>query len=124
MSDLKSQIFKLIKKHPNTVNSWNDNAYIIYHTDTADYQINLYKKQDYHPSDYPLYSICLNISIQNSDIFGNDYSETIPVTEKEFMELKWKFEEWQDILREEAFNKFKEFVEPDEPSVMDDLLND
>lgn len=112
MSDLKNQIFTLLKKCPKDVyiSSETNNVSATYYNDhnSIFYGINLIY------SDRAIYF----------DISSNmSYTRKIDVTEKEYMELKWTIEEWAKILEEKAFEDFKEFAET-EPNSMDDLLND
>lgn len=118
MSDLKSQIFSLLKKCPTSASSWDNGSLVLYRTgDGQEYHIETYKRKDYHPKDHPDFSATITIENERFDC------ETIPLTEKEFMDFKWKTEEWEKILHEKAFEAFKEFAESD-PTSMDDLLND
>jgi hypothetical protein len=96
----------------------NCSAYANYRNDSKEYSVNLINKQSYHPEDTPEFFIELYIDDGNQ----NFYRE-IPLTEKEYMELKWIIEEWCTVLELRAFDAFKEFCEL-EPGSMDDLLND
>ena len=118
MSDLKSCIFSLIKKCPDIASTWDDGSYLGYKgPNEVEYCIQTNKKRDFHPEDYPDFVAEINIEKETA-IF-----ETVPLTEKEFMEIKWKTQEWEKVLREKALDAFKEFAESD-PTSMDDLLND
>lgn len=46
------------------------------------------------------------------------------LTEKEYMEFKWRMEELCKILDDEAFSSFESFVDSQEKGTMDELLND
>lgn len=118
MSDLKSQLFSLIKKCPNNASTWDDGSYLSYKaSDEVEYSIQTLKKKPGYPEDYPDFTASINIE---KDTF---VSETIALTEKEFMDIKWKTEEWESVLHAKALEAFKEFAESNQTS-MDDLLND
>ena len=116
MSDLKNQIFALLKKCPdyicrieNKVDNFTEVTY--YNGEFITYKLHL------SPTNAPFVVTLMIYS--NSNVFKKD----ILFTEKEFMEIKWKIEEWGNELETKAFNVFKEFAES-EPNSMDDLLND
>ena len=46
------------------------------------------------------------------------------LTEKEYMEIKWKIEEWANNLNTYALNKFAEYVNSFPKNPMDALLDD
>ena len=119
MSDLKSQIFTLVKKCPVCAGIDKTSAYIQYNNNGKRYSININAKQSYDVENRPDYYIDFYIDEDECHYF-----KEIPLTEKEFMELKWTVEEWALAFELKAFDQFKDFAEPDEPSAMDDLLND
>jgi hypothetical protein len=108
MSDLKNQIFSLIKKIPNRVS---ENLTTIYVTEKL--RIILWIKDDY------------NVEISISDKKGSEQVvyKYLELSEKEYMELKWKLEDWKKYLDNQLLDAFEEFADTD-PESMDDLLND
>ena len=113
MSDLKNQIFTLLKKCPDATRTHQ----IHYYTDSTVYVITLVSKFGIQEnvSDY---SAIITISTESGQ-----YQKTVELTEKEYMDLKWTIEEWDKELKEKAFEDFAKFAERD-PNSMDDLLND
>ena len=113
MSDLKNQIFTLLKKCPSAASD----RQIHYYTDSAAYTISLvsnFGAQEGVPDCYAI----ITISTEN-----DQYQKNVELTEKEYMDLKWTIEEWDKELKEKAFEDFAKFAES-EPNSMDDLLND
>ena len=113
MSDLKNQIFTLLKKCPDSATGSEAN----YHGDRNYYSIVLHKKYGTQ-EDIPDFSASLTIFTE----FGRHY-KSVELTEREFMDLKWTMEEWNKVLEDKAFEEFKDFAE-NEPNSMDDLLKD
>ena len=113
MSDLKNQIFALLKKCPN----YTGTHQIHYYTDSTVYIITLTTKFETQ-KDVPDYSAIITISKESGQ-----YDKTVKLTEKEYMDIKWTIEEWTNYLKEKAFEDFAKFAES-EPNTMDDLLND
>lgn len=111
MSDLKNQIFTLLKKCPERVN-FNEHVTEVayYPEDNSTYILTLKSEEGYK----------IQVSIYD---YANVFSKTIPLTEKEYMDIKWAIEEWRNLLEEKAFEDFAKFAES-EPNSMDDLLND
>lgn len=110
MSDLKNQIFTLLKKCPNE---------IYLSPESNDFVVSYYNNGNVYDLNFIYSKTLVTIGISN----GTEYIKQVEVTEKEYMELKWTAEEWSKVLEEKAFEEFKEFAEM-EPSSMDDLLND
>ena len=111
MSDLKNQIFTLLKKCPERTNVSEHVTEIAYYPeDDTTYMLTLKSEDGYK----------IKVSIYD---YPNVFSETIPLTEKEYMDIKWTIEEWDKELKEKAFADFAKFAES-EPNSMDDLLND
>ena len=113
MSDLKNQIFALLKKRPDSAGVYGSIVGIVYHLNNfTSYSINLLdtKNKPY------------SVSIRINEEF-NTYIKDIELTEKEYMDIKWSIEEWANDLKEKAFEEFAKFAES-EPNSMDDLLND
>ena len=108
MSDLKNQIFKLLKRAPDCANN---NREVKYISDDTYYTITL--GEDF----------TINLSILCSKPCCKWLFLTIELDEKEYMEAKWTIEDWQKHLDAQLLNKFAEFVDTD-PETMDDLLND
>lgn len=113
MSDLKNQIFALLKKCPDSTGTHQ----IHYYTDSTVYVITLTTKFGTQ-EDVPDYSAIVTISKESGQ-----YHKTVELTEKEYMDIKWTIEEWAKDLEEKAFEDFAKFAER-EPNSMDDLLND
>lgn len=113
MSDLKNQIFALLKKCPDFTGTHQ----IHYYTDSTAYIIVLASKSETQ-EDVPNYSAIITINKESGQ-----YHKTVELTEKEYMDIKWTIEEWANYLKEKAFEDFAKFAES-EPNTMDDLLND
>lgn len=113
MSDLKNQIFTLLKKCPNAAGDLR----IHYYTDSVAYTVSLISNSVMQKGVSDCYAI-ITISTEN-----DQYQKNIELTEKEYMDLKWTIEEWDKELKEKAFEDFAKFAES-EPNSMDDLLND
>lgn len=112
MSDLKNQIFALVKKCPQRAYCCDSLAQAMYYPkDGISYEITVVRQEEY----------VADLAIYNG---ANVFRKKIVLTEKEFMEIKWKIQEWSEELETKAFEEFKDFAEPEEPSAMDDLLKD
>lgn len=110
MDDLKTLVNKLLCKRPD----------VIYEMFGPGAQ---YQNKDF------IYDIMLSeskhivtLNIQGNVAITSNYD--IELTEKEYMELKWKIEAWRDELQNSNFETFKEFVNEIPERGMDDLLND
>ena len=111
MSDLKNLILALLEKCPQRAVAYEDGGTVSYFPrDGHSYNLDLISNEEYL---LKLTMFC------GPSVF----SEEIPLTEREFMELKWKFEDWQKELKAKALDEFKEFAKS-EPKSMDDLLKD
>lgn len=111
MSDLKNQIFALLEKCPDYITIIDDLIEATYYNgEFITYRV--------HMSFKPNYTVTLSVYF-NSNVFRKEIS----VTEKEFMDIKWKIEAWSKEIEAKALDTFKEFAER-EPNSMDDLLND
>lgn len=111
MSDLKNQIFTLLKKSPDyvfIVENLIEATY--YNTDFITYKIQLI------PGEKDILSLYIYSS-------SNTFNKRVELTEKEFMDIKWKIEDWKKELEIKALEDFAKFSES-EPNSMDDLLND
>ena len=114
MSDLKNQIFTLLKKRPDSAGASSSVIAVAYDLNKpVSYSISLFK--DVKDKQY-------SVSIRINEEF-NTYIKNIELTEKEYMDVKWTIEEWIKDLEEKAFEDFAKFAES-EPNSMDDLLND
>ena len=114
MSDLKNQIFTLLKKRPDSAGGSSRVIAVAYDLNKpVSYSISLFKDVKEKP-----YSVSIRISEE-----FNTYNKDIELTEKEYMDIKWTIEEWIKDLEEKAFEDFAKFAES-EPNSMDDLLND
>lgn len=111
MDDLKNQIFALLKKCPTHGYVYDCGGHIGYSSETASYDVELTEYNEEHGVYFSIHT------------GFNSFSKFIPLTEKEYMDIKWKIEDWQKELENKALEEFKDFVEA-EPSSMDDLLND
>lgn len=104
MEEIKNLIFKLLKKKPNWISTIDEKEINVYYND--DISLGIY---NYNGFEYQLRI--------------NNFYFTDELSEREFMEMKWKLSDWKDVLEKEAINKLSEFV--DSPNgTMDDLLND
>ena len=115
MSDLKSQIFALLKKRPLHAISYKYGGSLVYYPDKktcdASYHIGIDTlNEEYH----------LRFTIYDGP---NVIEKNLELTEKEFMDMKWKIQDWENLIQTEALEKFKDFVES-EPRSMDELLED
>lgn len=111
MSDLKNQVFALLEKCPDYTTTLDDFIEATYYnSEFITYRV--------HVSFRSNSTITLFIYF-NSSVFRKEIS----VTEKEFMDIKWKIEAWTKEIEAKALDTFKEFAEK-EPNSMDDLLND
>ena len=112
MSDLKNQIFALLEKCPDHITTVIDDFIeaTYYNGEFITYRV--------HVSFKPNPTVILFIYFNSSA-----YRKEISVTEKEFMDIKWKIEAWEKEVEAKALETFKEFAEK-EPNSMDDLLND
>lgn len=118
MTDLLTLIKKLLNQVPNRadkdVNPFIDGG-VEYFYENLNYSIDYWKGQNG-------YTISLHISERNPFYCLNHI--TIEVSEKDYMEIKWKCEEWSKYLKEQQLNQFEEFVNGFENNSMDELLND
>lgn len=113
--EIISLVKKLLKRIPTNVPSGPfDSCSITYNNDDFTFYIDLYTNID------SKYMLSLHINNHNISQY-NDYQ--FEIGEKDYMEIKWKIEEWSNYLKEQAFNKFKEFIEEDDTQI-DDLLDD
>lgn len=111
MNDLKNLIFALLEKCPNHAFSYPDGGEALYYyKDATSYNLGL-TSGDKYVAHFMIYS------------GPNVFNKEVSLTEKEFMEMKWKLEDWAKDLEAKAFEEFKDFVES-KPNSMDDLLND
>lgn len=111
MDDLKNLIFTLLEKCPQYAFAYENGGTVTYYPrENATFNLDLTSNDEY----------LLRITIYTGP---NVFSEEIPLTEREFMELKWKFEDWQKELKAKAFDEFRELAKF-EPKSMDDLLKD
>lgn len=113
MSDLKNQIFTLLKKCPNRANTTSDGGCVEYEDPNLNCQITVGKKFD---------AVGYFVEVWIDAPYANHF-ESIDLTEKEFMELKWTMEEYETVLKLKLLDAFKDLCES-EPSSMDDLLKD
>lgn len=114
MSDLKNQIFALLKKRPDSAGASNLVVAVAYDLNKpTSYSISLFKDIKDKP-----YSVNIRINEE-----FNTYIKDVELTEKEYMDIKWTIEEWIKDLEQKAFEDFAKFAES-EPNSMDDLLND
>lgn len=111
MDDLKNLIFALLEKCPQYAVAYDNGGTVSYFPrDDHFYNLNLVSNDEYL---LKLTMFC------GPSVF----SEEISLTEREFMELKWKFEDWQKELKAKALDEFRELAKS-EPKSMDDLLKD
>ncbi len=115
MEELRTLIQKLLKRVPDYAGSdcFVDNS-VTYINDSLQYDIDCSHYDD-------KYIVHLGISEKNPYRFLNAFY--IPVTEKEYMEIKWKIEEWNDYLKQKCINEFTTFVNGFSNGSMDELLD-
>ena len=116
MEDLKNLVKKLLDRKPVEADVKGYFGPSVTYKD----ENNVYKI-DMCVNDQGQYSLSLFIGKDDLDISGHDYSCNI--TEKEYMEFKWKMEGWEEELHNDAFNEFADFVKQQEDP-MNTLLND
>lgn len=119
MSDLKSQVTALLKKCPNHACSFPDGAHASYFSsNNVTYDIELFKTGDNDEHDCLVFNCTLSIIAPAANLTKN-----IELTEKEFMDLKWKIEDWASQIESKLLEDFAEFAEAEQTS-MDQLLDD
>lgn len=117
MEDLKNLVKKLLDRKPvEAVAKSYFGPNVTYNDGNKIYKIDLCQYEDGHK-----HSLNLFIGETVLDISGHDYS--CDITEKEYMELKWKMEGWEEELHADAFNEFADFVKQQEDP-RNTLLND
>ena len=118
MTDLLTLIKKLLKQVPNRITScvFDDSNDAEYLCDNLKYSIrySCYNTQ---------YFIHLNIA-RTEPYWFILHEAQIEVSEKDYMETKWKIEEWKNYLEEQYLNQFEEFVDSFSDNSMDSLLNE
>jgi len=121
MSDLKTQIFSVIKKRPHSICTSFDAYEVAYVNDNSEYII--YPTKCNNGTSF----VCtLRVSKRcNNDTlpFADETIRKVELTEKEYMDLKWAIEAWKEQIEEQDLEEFKDFAES-EPGTMDDLLHD
>ena len=111
MSDLKNQIFALLKKCPDNVFVNGEFSEVMYYVDDVlSYKLHLDHNKKQEAILY-IYSV------------SSTFWKTITLTEKEFMDIKWQIADWRSAIEAKLFEDFAKFAES-EPNSMDDLLND
>lgn len=121
MSDLKTQIFSVIKKRPHSICTSFETYDVAYVNDNSEYVICPSKHNN-----GTSFTCTLRINRRCDDeplVFTDETIRTIELTEKEYMDLKWTIEAWKEQLEEQDLEEFKDFAES-EPGTMDDLLHD
>lgn len=112
MEDLKTLVNRLLEIRPNNAGDGIFEGDIIYIDGNREYSISLCNfNKEYN----------LNLTIKDS-IYWKQFDCIL--SEKEFMEIKWKIEAWNDKLAQDAFGAFKSFIETHPQNSMDELLND
>lgn len=118
MEKTVSLIKKLLERVPYTVNmleGFTDGC--IYYLNNEDtYKIALCKTSD------SKYQISFDIIRYKYPLYSKEFF--FDVSEKEYMEIKWKFEEWNTYLNNRSLEQFEDFVNEEPDSSMDGLLND
>lgn len=110
MDDLKTLVNKLLCRQPDLIHEIFELS-VQYQNKGLIYDITLWESE--HK---------VTLDIQGNVVVTSNYD--IELTEKEYMELKWKIEAWRDELQNSNFETFKEFVNEIPERGMDDLLND
>lgn len=116
MEDLKNLVKKLLDRKP--VEAEVDGYFgpnITYKDEKNFYKI------DMSINGKSQYSLNLFIGQNDLDLDGHDFN--CKITEREYMEFKWKIEEWKNELHADAFSEFSDFVKQQEDP-MNTLLND
>lgn len=119
MSDLKTQIFSVIKKRPCSIATRFGGYQLGYINDNVGYMVGIDK--------YDNRFVCtldIDRSFDNDPLMFKDSTRReVELTEKEYMDLKWSIEAWKEQMEEQDLEEFKDFAES-EPGTMDDLLHD
>ena len=115
MKDLKTLVIKLLEQKPNSciIDGFMCAAHVSYVNGDTRYEISLHKASKYS-LELHIYSVCDSKS----------YYYDCDLSEQEFMEIKWKIEGWDQVLQEDVFNAFSEYVESLPGDARDELLND
>lgn len=120
MSDLKTQIFSIIKKRPCSISTRFGGHQLGYVNDNVRYLIGIDRQHGGHF----VCTLDINKSLDIEPLMFKDSTfRKIELTEKEYMDLKWSIEAWKEQMEEQDLEEFKDFAES-EPGTMDDLLHD
>ena len=118
MEEIKKDIFKLIEKRPTYIEEgFFDCDFASCNYSIGETEINIKLFTDAF-GETNKKSVML--SVRNGQQFCH---KEVDLTEKEYMQLKWKIQDWNSILKEELMAVFKEFVNTPN-GTMEDLLND
>ena len=119
MSDLKTQIFSVIKKRPYSISTTFGGYQLGYINDNIEYVVGI----DRHDGHFTC-TLDINKSLDKDPLMFKDSTyRKVELTEREYMDLKWSIETWKEQMEEQDLEEFKDFAES-EPGTMDDLLND
>lgn len=118
MKDIKTLIQKLLTQKPYSSDSskFLTDGSIQYKNGELDYDISIYKNEHN-------YVVSLQIGYNNDEDFVYDTYDS-ELNEREFMEIKWKIEEWEKVLHEDRLEAFADYVESLPGDARDELLND
>lgn len=119
MSDLKTQIFSVIKKRPCSIATRFGGYQLGYINDNVAYVVGI----DRHDGQF-VCTLDVNKDLDKEPLMFKDSTfRKVELTEKEYMDLKWSIEAWREQIEEQDLEEFKDFAES-EPGTMDDLLHD
>lgn len=111
MEELKNLVSRLLEIRPNVAGKGLSDGNVTYIDSEYRYDISVNNFNEHR----------LNLIIRAHEDF--EYF-SCKLTEKEFMDIKWKIEAWEDKIRSDAFDAFKSFVNNHPQNSMDELLND
>ena len=127
MKDLKTLVQKLLTQKPDLcgLHAYDSGAFARYKNGKVLYSIDLFHSGEMNR---------LNLDISQNDPVFCDFDDGEPfaflghyecdLNEREFMEMKWKIDEWEKVLNKERFDAFAEYVESLPGDARDELLND
>lgn len=117
MTDLLTLIKRLLKQVPNGTN-----VYLFDESGVEYVYLNKLKYTIAYWECNSTYHVRLSITELNPYHLLNDFE--IEVSEKDYMEIKWKCKEWEEYLRKQQLDAFEEFVDSFSDDSMDSLLNE
>lgn len=112
MNNIKNLVFKLIKNIPDTANS----NTVEYFRQIHEYAIGIFKAQE-------KFQLVVNVYTNIRNYAPRVSTYVVDIDERDYMNLKWQFEEWKQYLENKDLDDFEIFANT-ENGTMDDLLED